>query len=333
MDVRQRIPTPDDVIAAQARIASHIFRTPMLRNAALDQLTGGRILIKPEVLQRTGAFKLRGATNALRCLAPDQRARGVVTYSSGNHGQAIACAAQALGMAATVVMPADAPAIKRASTEFWGAKIIPYDRASANREAIAQDIASRTGATLIPPYEHPDVIAGQGTLALELVEDAAAAGLHLDALLVPAGGGGLISGCALALSRVSPDTKIYAVEPEGWDDTARSLKSGKREKNDLSGSKFCDALLTPSPGQLTFSINKTLLTAGLVVTETEIVSAMQFAVTALKLVAEPGGAVALAALLSKGFDAGGRTVGVVLSGGNIDAAELAEVLHNESKSN
>jgi len=331
MDARHRIPTADDVIAARARIAPHIVRTPMLRNAALDQRTGGRILIKPEVLQRTGAFKLRGATNALRCLTPAERAQGVVTYSSGNHGQAIACAAQALGMAATVVMPADAPAIKRASTEFWGAKIIPYDRASENREAIAQEIVIRTGATLIPPYDHPDVIAGQGTLALELAEDAAAAGLHLDAVLVPAGGGGLISGCALALSRVSPQSKIYAVEPEGWDDTARSLQSGKREKNDLSGSKFCDALLTPTPGELTFSINRTLLTAGLVVTRTEIVSAMQFSVSALKLVTEPGGAVALAALLSKGFDAGGRTVGVVLSGGNIDAAELAAVLQDETK--
>jgi threonine dehydratase len=321
-----RTPTADDVLAAQCRIAPHIVRTPMLRNAELDRRTGGRILIKPEVLQRTGAFKLRGATNALLCLSQEQRARGVVTYSSGNHGQAIACAAQALGMPAAIVMPADAPAIKRSSTEAWGAKIILYDRASENREAIAKDIVARTGATLIPPYEHPDVIAGQGTLAVELAEDAAAAELSLDALLVPTGGGGLISGCALALSRRSPHTKIYSAEPTGWDDTARSLKTGQREKNDLLGSKFCDALLTPTPGELTFSINKNLLTAGLTATEEQIVAAMQFSVTALKLVTEPGGAVALAALLGRMLDTADKTIGVVLSGGNVDAKELARAL-------
>ena len=326
MEAALQAPTADDVLAARARIAPHHIRTPMLRSLLLDQFTGGRILIKPEVLQRTGAFKLRGATNALLCLTPEQRALGVVTYSSGNHGQAIACAAQALGASATIVMPYDAPAIKRSATEYWGAKIIGYDRASENREAIAQDIVSRTGATLIPPFEHRQVIAGQGTLALELAEDAAAAGLTLDALLVPAGGGGLISGCALALSRVSPRTKIYAVEPHGWDDTARSLKSGKREKNEMSGSKFCDALLTPTPGELTFGINSRLLTAGLTVTEEQIVAAMQFSVSALKLVTEPGGAVALAALLAGTLDVSNQTVGVVLSGGNVDGDELARVL-------
>jgi threonine dehydratase len=326
MPAMNRIPTADDVLAAWQRIAPHIVRTPMLRNARLDQLTSGRILIKPEVLQRTGAFKLRGATNALHCLTQEQRGRGVVTYSSGNHGQAIACAAQALGMQATVVMPSDAPAIKRQSTEAWGAQIIPYDRARENREAIAAEIVARTGATLIPPYEHPDVIAGQGTLALELAEDAAAAGFELDAMLVPAGGGGLISGCALGLSRVSPGTKIYSVEPEGWDDTARSLRSGAREKNDLTGSKFCDALLTPTPGELTFGINRRLLAGGLAVAEQQIVVAMQFSADALKLVIEPGGAVALAALLAKNFDAANKTVGVVLSGGNVDAEAFALVL-------
>jgi threonine dehydratase len=317
-----RIPTADDVLAAGLRIAPHVIHTPMLRSAWLDRLTGGRILIKPEVLQRTGAFKLRGAMNALLCLGPERR--GVVTYSSGNHGQAIACAAHALGLAATVVMPADAPAIKRESTEFWGATIIPYDRASENREAIAAEIAARTGAALIPPYEHPHVIAGQGTVALELARDAAAAGVRLDALLVPAGGGGLVAGCALALSRISPHTAIYSAEPEDWDDTARSLASGRRERNDLSGSQFCDALLTPIPGELTFGINRRLLAGGLVAGEQEIVAAMRFAAAALKLVTEPGGAVALAALLNKRFDAEDKTVGVVLSGGNIDAADFAE---------
>jgi threonine dehydratase len=180
--------TPTEVHAALARIAPHIQRTPMLRSAALDRLTGARVVIKPEVLQRTGSFKLRGATNALLQLSPEARQKGVVTYSSGNHGQAIACAAAALGMAAVIVMPSDAPAIKRDSTAFWGAVIIQYDRATENREAIAQAIVAETGAALIPPYEHPHVIAGQGTLALELAEDVAGAGLAMDALLVPTGG-------------------------------------------------------------------------------------------------------------------------------------------------
>jgi threonine dehydratase len=327
MEPTARIPTADDVLAARRRITPHIIRTPMLRNAELDRRTGGTILIKPEVLQRTGAFKLRGATNALRCLTQAQLKRGVVTYSSGNHGQAIACAAQSHGIAATIVMPSDAPAIKRDSTASWGASIIAYDRACENREAIAREIVTRTGATLIPPYEHADVIAGQGTLALELADDAKAAGLVMDALLVCTGGGGLIAGCALALSAASPATRIYAVEPAGWDDTARSLTSGRRETNDLLGSTFCDALLTPTPGQLTFSINRHLLAGGFAATDPQVITAMQFAAASCKLVLEPGGAVALAALLAGIFDARGRTVGVVLSGGNIDLADFARVLN------
>ena len=327
MESSPRIPSPDDVLAARRSIAPHVVRTPMLRNAELDRRTGGTILVKPEVLQRTGAFKLRGATNALRCLPEAALKRGVVTYSSGNHGQAIACAAQSLGIAATVVMPSDAPAIKRDATAGWGASIIAYDRACENREAIAQEIVTRTGATLIPPYEHADVIAGQGTLALELADDAKAARLALDALLVCTGGGGLIAGCALALSAISPATRIYAVEPAGWDDTARSLKSGQRETNDLLGSTFCDALLTPTPGRLTFSINRHLLAGGFAVTDRQVIAAMKFAAASLKLVLEPGGAVALAALLAGIFDARGLTVGVVLSGGNIDLADFARVLN------
>jgi threonine dehydratase len=309
--------TPLDVHAALARISPHIVRTPMLRNAALDRQTGGNILIKPEVLQRTGSFKLRGATNALRHLAQAGGSRRVVTYSSGNHGQAIACAAAALGWPATIVMPADAPAVKRESTAFWGPKIVYYDRATENREAIAQAIVADAGAVLIPPYEHPDVIAGQGTLALELAADAAAAGLVLDAMLVCTGGGGLVAGCALALADVSPRTNVFSVEPEGWDDTARSLRSGQRERNDMAGSPLCDALLTPTPGELTFSINSRLLAGGLVVSDDEVRTAMVFATRHLKLVVEPGGAVALAALLSENFVAAGQTVGVVLSGGNV----------------
>jgi threonine dehydratase len=310
--------TPSAVHDALARISPYIVRTPMLRNAVLDQRTGGRVVIKPEVLQRTGSFKLRGATNALRKLSEGQRAAGVVAFSSGNHAQGIACAAAALGMPATIVMPSDAPAIKRDATAFWGATIIPYDRATEDREAIARDVAARTGAVLIPPYEHEDVIAGQGTAALELAADAAAAGLAMDALLVCTGGGGLVAGCALALSDVSPATAVYAVEPDGWDDTARSLAAGRRVANDLQGSKLCDALLTATPGALTFSINSRLLKGGLVVNDDEVRAAQAFAARQLKLVVEPGGAVALAALLARRIDAADKVVGVVLSGGNVE---------------
>ncbi|MDE8348203.1 MAG: threonine/serine dehydratase [Acidocella sp.] len=310
-------PTPADVHAARALISAHIVRTPMLRNAALDALTGGSILIKPEVLQRTGSFKLRGATNALLRLTREQWKRGVVAYSSGNHAQAVACAAQRFGVSATIVMPTDAPLIKRQHTQFWGAKIVAYERDSEDRAAIAARICADTGATLIAPYEHPDVIAGQGTLALELAEDATASGLTMDAMIVCTGGGGLVAGCALALSDVSPRTKIYAAEPADWDDTARSLALGHRVANDLRGSKFCDALLTPTPGELTFSINLALLSGGLAATDEAVRAAMQLARQHLKLVVEPGGAVALAALLSR-YNAKGQVVGVVLSGGNLD---------------
>lgn len=315
-----KAPVAADVHAAFARISPYIVRTPMLRNAALDRATGATVLIKPEVLQRTGSFKLRGATNAVRSMAPAQWAKGVVAYSSGNHAQAVACAGQAVGAPATIVMPADAPAIKRAHTEFWGAKIIPYDRAREDRAAIAAQVVAATGAALIPPYEHADVIAGQGTLALELAADAAAAGLAIDDMLVCCGGGGLVAGCGLAMADVSPGTKMFAVEPEGWDDTARSLRAGERVANDLRGSMFCDALLTPIPGELTFSVNRRLLSGGLVVSDAEVRGAMRFAWEHLKLVVEPGGAVALAALLAGKMGAQGRVVAVVLSGGNVDLA-------------
>ena len=311
-------PAPTDVLDAASRIAGHVVRTPMLRHSMLDRVSGGTILVKPEVLQRTGSFKLRGATNALLRLTPEQREAGIVTFSSGNHGQAIACAAAALGAAATIVMPADAPAIKRDATAAWGAKIVTYDRMTDDREAIGQKIQAETGATLIPPYDHQDVIAGQGTLALELAADAEDAGLALDVLLAPAGGGGLIGGCALALAAVSPTTKIYAVEPQGWDDTGRSLISGRRESNDMQGSKLCDALLAATPGVLTFPINQKYLAGGFSVTDDEVRAAQAFAARHLKLVVEPGGAVALAALLAGKIDATGKTVGIVLSGGNAD---------------
>jgi threonine dehydratase len=310
-------PTPEDVLAAQARIAAHIVHTPLLRSAVLDRAVGRTVLIKPECLQRTGSFKLRGATNALRRLVETGGARAVVAYSSGNHAQGVACAAAALGVPATIVMPADAPAIKRELTAFWGATIVPYDRRTENREAIAAAIAQETGAVLIPPYEHADVIAGQGTAALEVAADATAMGLAVDAMIVCTGGGGFLAGCALGMQAASPGTKMYAAEPAGWDDTARSLAAGERLGNDGRGSPFCDAILTPMPGEMTFAINRRLVSGGLVASDDEVRAAQAFAARHLKLVVEPGGAVALAAVLA-GRAPPGSVIALTLSGGNAD---------------
>ena len=319
-----QLPTPDDVAAAAQRISGRIVRTPTLRNALLDELTGGVVLLKAEVLQRTGSFKLRGATNAALQLSAAERRAGVVTHSSGNHGQALACAARSIGVAATIYMPRDAPKVKIDSTRRWGAEIVHYDRLTDDREALTREYADRTGASLIPPFDHPHVIAGQGTLGLELFAEAA--GLAVDALLVCTGGGGLIAGCALAAEGVRPSAEIFAVEPEGSDDTLRSLRSGRREGNPPGGSQLCDALLAKMPGELTFAVNRTRLAGGVVVTDAEVLAAMAFAFTHLKLVVEPGGAVCLAALLSGRFDARGRVVGAVLSGGNVDPAVFARAL-------
>jgi threonine dehydratase len=319
-------PTYDDVLAAAARLQGRIIRTPILRHPLLDEIAGGTVLVKPEPLQRTGSFKLRGATNAALLMDPAARRGGVVTHSSGNHGQAVAAAAHLLGMPALVAMPADAPAIKRAATRRWGAEIHPFDRHAVDRDALAAELAAARGATVIPPFDHPHVIAGQGTLAVELVEDAKAQGLALDALAVCTGGGGLIAGCALAMEALAPDAEVWAVEPEGWDDTRRSLEAGRRLANDGTGSGLCDALLSRQPGALTFSINHPRLAGGVAVTEAEVFRAMRFAFEHLKLVAEPGGAVALAALLAGRLDAKGRTVGVVISGGNVDPAVFSHAL-------
>lgn len=317
------LPTHDDVRAAAARIAPHVVRTPMLRNALLDQLTGGTILLKAEPLQRTGSFKLRGATNAILQLNEVQRRAGVVTHSSGNHGQAVACAAAGVGAAATIFMPQDAPRVKEEATARWGAAIRHYNRDTDDREGLARGFAEATGATLVPPFDHPHVMAGQGTLALELAADARTAGLAIDDLLVPAGGGGLIAGCSLAMEGASPRTRLYCCEPTGWDDTTRSLAAGERVTNPPGGSVLCDALLAKTPGKLTFAVNRSHLAGGVVVSDAEVLAAVAFAFLHLKVVVEPGGAVALAALLAKKFDARGKTVGVVLSGGNIDPAVFA----------
>ena len=320
------LPDFTDVRAAAARLGGRIVHTPLLRHPLLDSLTGAAVLVKPEPLQRTGSFKLRGATNAALLMTPAARQGGIVTHSSGNHAQGCAAAAHMLGMKATIAMPSDAPAIKVEATRRWGAEIIPYDRHGTDRDALAAKLAAERGATVIPPFDHPHVIAGQGTAALELIEDAAALGFTLDAFAVCTGGGGLTAGCVLSFEALAPRAEIFAVEPEGWDDTRLSLEAGHPVPNATPGSGLCDALLSKQPGALTFAINHRHLAGGIVVTEAEIFRAMRFAFEHLKVVVEPGGAVALAAVLAGKVTAKGGVIGVLLSGGNVDPAVFARAL-------
>ena len=319
-------PTIEDIRVAARRISAHRVATPLLESHALNERVGGRVLLKPECLQRTGSFKFRGAANFILGLSPAERRGGVVAYSSGNHAQGVAAAAQLADMAATIVMPADAPAIKLANTRALGAEVVTYDRARESREDIAGEIQRRRGAVLAPPFEHPAIIAGQGTVGLELVEAAAARGARLDAVLVPCGGGGLIAGIATALAAEAPQATVHAVEPAAFDDTRRSLAAGVRLSNHASARTICDALMAPTPGELTFAINRRLLQGGLAVDDDAVRAAVAYAFRVLKLVVEPGGAVGLAALLAGAFSAKDRIVGVVLSGGNIDAETFREIL-------
>ena len=319
-------PSFADIESAARRLEGKAVFTPLLESPLLNERVGGRLLIKAEPLQRTGSFKFRGAYNRISRLDADQIKRGVVAYSSGNHAQGVAAAAHAFGAPAVIVMPSDAPAIKIANTRAWGAEVVLYDRYREDRDVVARDLAEQRGATLVPPFEHPLIIAGQGTVGLEIARQAEAADAELDAVLSPCGGGGLISGCALALAERAPGAEIYAVEPEGFDDTARSLASGSRQHSVEGAKTFCDALLAKTPGVLTFSINRKLLAGGLVVSDDEVAHAMGVALNYLKLVAEPGGATALAAALSRKYDCRGKTVAVIVSGGNVDPAVFAEAL-------
>ncbi|MEQ8250265.1 MAG: threonine/serine dehydratase [Oceanibaculum nanhaiense] len=319
-------PRFDDVLAAAGRIKGHAVRTPLLEAPLLNAKLGGRLLVKPEMLQKTGSFKFRGAFNRISMIPEAQRAAGVVAYSSGNHAQGVACAAAMLGLPAVIVMPADAPAIKIANTRAYGAEVITYDRFGENREEIGARIAAERGATIVRPYDDAGVIAGQGTIGLEIADQAVELGAVLDAVLVCCGGGGLVSGTALALSEKLPGVPVYAVEPAGFDDTARSLASGSRIANDMSNRSICDALLAEKPGEITFELNRKLLKAGLVVSDAEAQIGMAHAFRYLKLVAEPGGAVALAAAVTGKIDMTGKTVAVVCSGGNVDQATFLEAL-------
>jgi threonine dehydratase len=315
-----------DVLDAARVIAPAAVRTPLIENDVLNAQCGRRVLIKFEGAQRTGSFKFRGAYNRLARLDDAARQAGVVAWSSGNHAQGVAAAARLLGMPATIVMPADAPAIKLANTRALGADIRTYDRHSENREEIATALAESRGATLLPSFDDPFVIAGQGTAGLEILEQAAAMGADVGLILVCCGGGGLTAGIATAVKSQSPTTALYSVEPAGFDDTARSLASGRREQISPDARSICDALLVPSPGALTFPINQALLSGGLVVTDDQVRAAMRFAFNTLKLVVEPGGAVALAAMLhGLAPQADGASV-VVLSGSNVDPDLYAAII-------
>ncbi len=316
----------DDIRRAGARIRDCAWRTPLLSNALLDARCGATVLLKAECLQRTGSFKFRGAYNRLAALSPAEREAGVVAWSSGNHAQGIAAAAALLGVRAAIVMPDDAPALKLANTRSYGAEVLLYDRQRESREDIARNLAKARGAVLVPSYDDPYIIAGQGTVGLELAEQATALEERLDVVLVCCGGGGLTAGMAIALESLSPATRIYTVEPAGFDDHQRSLQSGRREGNDPAARSICDALLAPMPGALTFPINRQLVTGGLAVSDDEVRDAMRFAFEVLKLVLEPGGAVALAAMLSGRIELAGQTAAVVLSGGNVSAAHFARIL-------
>lgn len=319
-------PRFEDVEAAAERLAGHAHRTPLLRSDALDSAAGGPVWVKAECLQRTGSFKFRGAYNRLSRLSEAERARGVVAYSSGNHAQAVACAAGLLGLSATIVMPADAPAVKIEATRGYGAEVVLYDRWTESREAVAARIQAERGSVLAPPFEHPDVIAGQGTAGLEAARQLEAEGAQAHQLLCCTSGGGLVAGVGLAFERLSPETEIFAVEPEGYDDTARSLAAGEPVSVPLSRASVQDALLTPRPGDLTFSINRRRLAGAYAVSDAEALGAVAFAFRHLRVVLEPGGAAALAALLSGRTRSAGRTTLVIASGGNVDPALFARTI-------
>jgi threonine dehydratase len=321
------LPTFADIEDAAGRIKGVAVETPLVRNDALDAVVGGRVFVKAEVLQRTGSFKFRGAYNRISRLNAEERKAGVVAYSSGNHAQGVATAAKLVGAPAVIVMPADAPALKIENTRALGAEVVLYDRATQSREDIAARIqVERGGATLVPPFEDRFVIAGQGTAGREIAQQLQAFGAEADVLLCPTSGGGLTAGITLAMETLSPKTAIYGVEPAGFDDTARSLAAGHRVKNAAQSGSLCDALLTPEPGEMTFALNQPRLTGVLSVTDEEALAAVAFAFRHLKLVVEPGGAVALAALLSGKLKLEGRTAVVVASGGNIDPEVFVRAL-------
>lgn len=317
------LPTFDDVLDAARVIKGHAVRTPLIESPALNERLGGRVLMKAENLQIIGAFKFRGAYNRIARLTEAEKARGVVAYSSGNHAQAVAAAARMLGTSAIIVMPADSPAIKVAGVREHGGEVRQYDRYRESREAIGEEIARERGSVLVPPFDDPFVIAGQGTAGLEILEQADG---PIDQLLSGCSGGGLIAGLNLAFEARSPETRVIGVEPALYDDTARSLAAGERIGVDPTGKSICDALMTPIPGELTFPINQRRLERAVSVTDQDVAEAVAYAFKTLKLVVEPGGAVSLAALLAGKVSTEGQTTAILLSGGNVDPALFSTII-------
>tara|TARA_R110002096_G_scaffold72919_1_gene173043 strand:- start:43 stop:1035 length:993 start_codon:yes stop_codon:yes gene_type:complete len=320
------LPDHSDILDAAQRLAGHAVRTPLLRNDVLDERLGARVFLKAECLQRTGSFKFRGAYNRISRMNAGERARGVIAYSSGNHAQGVAAAARLTGTHATILMPTDAPAAKVEGVRFWGGTVVTYDRASGSREEIGARIAAEEGRILVPPYEDRFVIAGQGTAGLEAMQQLAELGQAPDLLVCGAGGGGLIAGVGLALKHAHPDAQIWAAEPEEFDDHRRSLLVGERVSNARLTGSICDAIITPTPGELTWQLNSRQLAGGVAVSDDEALDAMAFAWRHFKIVIEPGGVVSLAAVLSGRIDVAGKTVCVLATGGNVDRAVFARAL-------
>jgi threonine dehydratase len=320
------LPTLADIRAAAARLAPVAVRTPLLEAPVLNERVGGRLLIKAEVLQRTGSFKFRGAYNRISLIPPADRPKGVVAFSSGNHAQGVARAAQLLGAPATIVMPSDAPAIKIRNTQGYGATVITYDRLTEDREAIGARLAAEKGATLVKPYDDPGLIAGQGTAGLEIAEQCGELGIEPDQVVVPASGGGLLAGVSTAVRSLYPETQVYVAEPAGYDDHGRSLAAGKRVAIEPGQATLCDALMAPMPGEITWAVNGPTLAGGVTATDQEVAEAIRQAFLHLKIVVEPGGAVALAAVLQGRVPTHGRTTVVLASGGNVDPELYARIL-------
>ncbi|SJZ36543.1 threonine dehydratase [Enhydrobacter aerosaccus] len=320
------LPSFADVQAAARRLEGITIKTPLLENDRVNARLGGRLFIKAECLQRTGSFKLRGAYNFLASMSDVDRQKGVVGWSSGNHAQGLAEAARLMGIKATIVMPADAPALKVANTRASGAEVVLYDRVKDSREKIGLGIAQQTGATVVPPYDHPWILTGQGTAGLELAEQAKALGVTLDAVAAPCSGGGLATGVALGVHGVSPSTTVHAGEPAGFDDMTHSLAAGAKRRNEKLSGSICDALLAPEPGDVTFPLAQKVLGPGVVVSDEEVLDAMEVAFREYKIVVEPGGAVALAAALTGKLPVKDRNVAVVCSGGNVDHATFVRAL-------
>ena len=322
-----RVPDFADVEQAAEDIAPYVVRTPLLRSSKLDAIAGASVWLKAENLQVTGSFKARGAFNALLSLRSEQRAKGVVAYSTGNHGQAVAWAARQLGVAATIVMPVDAPRNKVSRALAQGARVVHYNRRHESREAIGMRLLEETGGTLIPPGDHPAVLAAQGTVALEALQDLPEAALdNLGLFAAPCGGGGLLAGCGLVVDTLNPGARLIAAEPAGFDDTMRSLSSGRRESNAIGARTLCDALQASTPAELPYAINKCFLAGAVAVNDAQVSAAIRFALEELRLLVEPGGAVALAALLAGMIDLEGRDGVIVLSGGNVDLPLLQTIL-------